>query len=139
MWQNQLEKYIHSSDIEDNQFEWQRGWILLIEDVVSCSCTHWRRRLQNAHIGRFYQTTNWQRKMKSAAKIYLLIYGSLRDLDRDGITNLCDIIFFKHLILKISCFLSENSEPFACIFCLQLQEMLDLLGCLLCFCLILEW
>ena len=62
---------------------------------------------------------------------------SLRDFDRGGITNLCDIIFFKHLILKIS-FLSENSEPFACIFCLQLQEMLDLLGCLLCFCLILE-
>ena len=63
---------------------------------------------------------------------------SLGDLDRGGITNLCDIIFFKHLILKISCFLSENSEPFACILCLQLQEMLDLLGCLLCFCLILE-
>lgn len=51
-----------------------------------------------------------------------------------AVLPICVILyFFKHLILKISCFLSENSEPFAFILCLQLQDMLDLLGCLLCF------
>ena len=42
---------------------------------------------------------------------------------------ICVMLYF----LKINYFLSENSEPFACILCLQLQDMLDLLGCLLCF------
>ena len=42
---------------------------------------------------------------------------------------ICVMLYF----LKINYFLSEKSEPFACILCLQLQDMLDLLGCLLCF------
>ena len=43
--------------------------------------------------------------------------------------QICVMLYF----LKINYFLSENSEPYACILCLQLQDMLDLLGCLLCF------
>ena len=88
-------------------------------------------------MGRFNEKTESHPYIQKCFFLWETLYTkgffSLRDLDRGSITNLCDIIFFENQL-----FLSENSEPFACILCLQLQDMLDLLGCLLCICLILE-
>ena len=80
------------------------------------------------------QCTKVQRFFSCGSVPYITKCFFLWEILTGAALSVCVMLYFsKHLILKINCFLSEKSEPFACILCLQLQDMLDLLGCLLCF------